>query len=766
MIVIQGVLDRTGVILSPDGVFSTTRSPAEIVMDVPGHDISDAFILEQSAVARRKRAAGDVLDFRKRLVHAFLTCDPVANLRYGTARCFRARLASLLRRRLLSRVRVNGSLHMRSTLMKSHVRYHTTILLSSWIYLVCSSLALAEKFSTGGDFDKSPDAEAFKLELPRIPEKTPLSSVDDLLLPKNGGVAPNGTVYPQIKGKDALTVYPYSLDRIVAPHQRNSDNNRQFPPQKYYVLDIRQARHTFHTDPPYDDGSIIWGYDSIYPGPTFKSHYGRPLLVRIINNVYDDKAAYPSQPGKSIPGGFGEPRFTTHLHNGHTAFESDGNPADFYPPVDSPPWPPLPPSIKAIRFRDHHYAMFRAGLDPTQTDTRRRPNINDGDMAETVSTLWYHDHTRDRTAENTYKGLVGFHLFFDECDTGNELDPAPALKLPSGTFDVPLLIQDKRFDKNGELLMTPVTQQPTGFLGDKFVVNGIIQPHLNVKQRRYRFRLLNAGPSRFYQLFITKSDVDQPFKHIGNDESLFEKPIIDAKSVLIAVAERADIVVDFEPFAKGDTLYLENRLKMREDGQGPETDDQGNFIVVPPGTGDKILQFVVGDEVTDPSNVPAKLRDKPKLPDVPSLGKNLIDLTPQQLKDLKDSKKFEFNLDGGQWLINGEPFEDVRPYRYVVHQGPPQDGEIDGEVWTIKNETASNWSHPIHIHLEEFQILYRDGSPPKAYEKTKKDVLLIKPNEEVQIFLRFRDFLGKYPIHCHNVVHEDHFMMLRYDVVW
>jgi FtsP/CotA-like multicopper oxidase with cupredoxin domain len=91
-------------------------------------------------------------------------------------------------------------------------------------------------------------------------------------------------------------------------------------------------------------------------------------------------------------------------------------------------------------------------------------------------------------------------------------------------------------------------------------------------------------------------------------------------------------------------------------------------------------------------------------------------------------------------------------------------GVPDGEVWTIIN-TDKDWSHPIHIHLEEFRILLRDGNPPGLTEGSKKDVLLLRPFEEVQIYLRFRDFLGKYPIHCHNVIHEDHSMMMRFDVV-
>src|SRR5207248_3289051 len=136
----------------------------------------------------------------------------------------------------------------------------------------------------------------------------------------------------------------------------------------------------------------------------------------------------------------GNPQITTHLHNGHTASESDGNPRDFYPPSDptdiDPLAPPDPASIQSLRFRDHHYAMFRAGLDRSQP-SGPAPSKNDGDIAETLSTLWYHDHSEHFTAENVYKGLVGFHLFFDEFDSGNENDPSPkALGLPSGDFDI------------------------------------------------------------------------------------------------------------------------------------------------------------------------------------------------------------------------------------------------------------------------------------------------------------------------------------------
>lgn len=647
---------------------------------------------------------------------------------------------------------------------------------------VMDNQAQAAKFPTGGNFTPSPPSKEFEDKLPLMPTKTALpGGLKDLSLPENGGWAPNGTVYPQITGNDALTTYRKSLERIVALQQRNSANNVQFPPQRYYVLNVKQAKHVFHSTGVYKGGSIIWGYDGIYPGPLFVSRYGTPVLVRIFNRLFDDQAANGFTPGRPTPGGFGDPRIITHLHNGHTGSESDGNPADIYPPV--PPNdtdPQYPQSILGIRFRDHHYGMFRAGLNPRRAATAPAPNVNDGDVRETLSTLWYHDHSMEHTAENVYKGLVGVHLYFDEVDSGDENDKSPAaLRLPSGEFDIPLLIQDKRFDDKGELFLDPLSQNHDGYLGDKFVVNGVIQPKHTVLRRKYRFRLVNAGPSRFYQFFLSKDGVDQPFVQIGNDESLLEQPVNVDNGVLMAVAERADIVIDFSQFKTGDQVYLVNRLVMLDDGTGPDAvfdDESGLFVkynVLPAGAnqGDRILRFDVGGDAKDPSRMPAKLRANPPLP-------KWTERSQDELKKLKSHRSFEFNKNGsGEWIVNNKTF-DPSPF-LMIRQNPLPGDEIDppplstdtetrrpdGEVWTIKNSSDSTWSHPIHIHAEEFRILYRNGQKPPSHEGCRKDVVRLNPQEEVQVYLRFRDFLGKYPIHCHNVLHEDQAMMLRFDVV-
>ena len=654
---------------------------------------------------------------------------------------------------------------------------------------------------TGGVFNPpSPLARPFLQELPRMPVKCSLpNGADGLLLPENGGVKPNGTVHPQITGDDVFTTYDGTNERIVATQQRNSGERPQFAPKRHYVLEARESTHVFHPDPPYNCGSIIWGYDGLYPGPTFVSRYGVPILVRIFNRLWFDEPKPPEyRPipvDRPIPGGFGNRQISTHLHNGHTGSESDGNPEDIYPLTFDPNLPTqYPDSILDIDFRDHHYAMFRAGLDPSRPAGLPAPNVNDGDPRETVSTLWYHDHSMDHTAENVYKGLVGFHILFDEFDSGDENDPNPdAFHLPSHEFDIPLLIQDKRFDANGQLFLPPSEgRSKAGFIGDRFVVNGAIQPKLTVLRRKYRFRLLNAGPSRFYKFFLVKNGVAQEFQIIGNDESLLEHPLTstdgsNTSSLLISVAERAEVVIDFSQFATGDQLFLVNCLVMKANGQGPEADQDPitgkfNFRTVELGRGDQILRFDVAGDSPDSKPVPDTLRLNPVLPtdltDILKLDDPDADLkgVRDNLRKLPNHFEFRFNNSPEGWNINEKTFKAFRKDWCALQGGAP--GAPDGEVWTLINKDVS-WSHPIHIHLEEFRILLRStvrlrpgADPviesierPLAFERGKKDVVVLGPREEVQIFLRFRDFLGKYPIHCHNVVHEDHAMMARFDVV-
>jgi FtsP/CotA-like multicopper oxidase with cupredoxin domain len=521
----------------------------------------------------------------------------------------------------------------------------------------------------------------------------------------------------------------------------------------------------------------IWGFNdgtgTRSPGPTYQAFYGTPQLTRNTNSL-----PATTQTNNT---GFGMPQVTTHLHNAHNPSESDGNPCDFYP---------------SGHFCDQYYPNVLAGFNSTN-----EPN---GDINESLGTLWYHDHRVDFTSQNTYKGLFGFYCLFNQDDTGNE---ETGFRLPSfPEFDIPLGFADKVYDpESGQLVFDLFNLD--GILGDKFLVNGQVQPFLVVSPRRYRFRLLDTGPSRFYEFFLTggitinssascssgsdsqsvsiveNNPTTNPFYLIATDGNLIPNPI-QVTSVRIGPAERVDIIIDFTNFA-GKQLYLENRLNQLN-GQGPTAVDSLLFPntgqdtgttecqtpatlnsatgpIKPAGTGNLVLQFrVTGPRVADnsvnPANITAAaLNGAPAFYTLPTTTP-----TPRIVRT------FKFDRLNGQWSINGQFMdcgygnggtggESTETFRFQVQQNSV-------EHWILTNLTG-DWTHPVHIHLEEHQILSRNRiAPTVPTDLGRKDVTQLHPNERVELFFRFRDWLGKYPIHCHNVVHEDHAMMAIWHV--
>ena len=487
-----------------------------------------------------------------------------------------------------------------------------------------------------------------------------------------------------------------------------------FPPHVLFQIKQQEAQISVSRDLPLQ---CMWGFEGRVPGPTYHARYGEQILVRNINGL----------PKAPFCGGFGWREVSTHLHNSHTPSESDGFPCDTFPNRDFP----------AAFYYDQHYPNVLAGFASTHSP--------DGNIKEAMSTLWYHDHTEGRTAQNVYKGLAGFYLLFNQFDTGNELTGfhLPGVPLDPGNlyspiqFDIPLMLADKVFDpQTGELLFELFNSD--GILGDKFLVNGKVQPFFDVQPRRYRFRVCNSGPSRFYSLFLTdrNSNPAIPFWHISNDGNLLPEPIA-VRSITLGVAERMDIIIDFRPWA-GRTLCLENRLE-QTDGRGPT----GRLLV--PGQGNFILQFRVGKgAVADNSVDPAT---RPQFYALPAREGPRI------------TRTFRFDRINGMWAINSRLFPGCgEPGRFRVK-------ENTAEHWVFQNNSGG-WQHPIHNHFEEFQIINRNGAVPVSgdVELARKDVVRLQFSERVPVFSRFRDFDGRYVMHCHNVIHEDHDMMLRWDI--
>jgi FtsP/CotA-like multicopper oxidase with cupredoxin domain len=542
--------------------------------------------------------------------------------------------------------------------------------------------------------------QPFLEPVPIMPVKTPVATgagCENLLAP--------GTMAGPLK---AHVPFEGEATAQGTYHQRYS----QFAPQNAYELHVREAKQKFHPAIP---PTTVWGFDGQFPGPTFKARYQKPdapsaNIVRFYNELPADHV------------GFGIPSITTHLHNAHTPPESDGNPSNFFGPGTC--W-------------DNHYPNVLAGFS---TDP-----LGVGDPTETLGTCWYHDHRQDFTAQNVYAGLEGFYLLYDDLDCDDETN-SNGLRLPSGSYDVPLMFNDKVFGRDGNLVYDFFSLD--GILGDKMCVNGKVQPYMNVERRKYRFRLLNGGPSRVYAFGMSDGS---PMYQIANDGNLLPMPVVrgiadpvapDINNFIVTgVAERHDVIIDFSRYAPNTRIYLVNWADQINGAQ-----PTGRIAK----TSTPLLQFRVGGlpAVPDQSVIPSASS-------LAAIGRTTMRDLPQIDLSSVVRRTWQFARTNGAWTINGGIFD-----ASVVSASVQRDSR---EVWTLRG--GSGWWHPVHIHFEEHQILSRNGVPFALPYEGRKDVVLLRGGETVEIYFHFRDWLGKYPMHCHNVVHEDHAMMIRWDMV-
>jgi len=519
---------------------------------------------------------------------------------------------------------------------------------------------------------------------------------------------------PPVNVATVLSPAPQAAPNTAAGEGRTLTHQafNTFPFQKQYAVTQKPGTAVMHPQLPTQD---IWGFaagtpstagNPTAPGVTYVAKYGEPILVRNYNQL------------PAANGGFGLNSVTTHLHNGHTPAESDGGPCMFF---------------GTNKFYDHHYPNVLAGVLSTH-------QAQGGDINEAMSSLWYHDHRVDFTAQNVYKGLHGHYLLFNQFDTGDE---GTGFRLPSyPQFDIPITFNDKCFDpQTGKLFFD--LNNIAGILGDKFLANGKIQPFFPVAARRYRFRCLNTGPSRFVQFFLTKvgdpTSTQKPkMWQISNDGNLLPKPVL-VNSFRMGVAERVDVVIDFTGFS-GQSFYFENRLK-QTDGRGA---DGGQVLGA--GQGINQMRFDVGAPAPDGSADPATQK---------------FYALPSTTATPRITRTFEFSIgQGSQWTINDQ-LMDCTDTRFRVQKNSVERWRL------INNANGGFWWHPIHIHFEEHQVLSIDGHAPSATEliqNGRKDVLRLEAGTTVDLFFRFRDFQGSYPMHCHNVVHEDHAMLLIFDI--
>jgi FtsP/CotA-like multicopper oxidase with cupredoxin domain len=432
--------------------------------------------------------------------------------------------------------------------------------------------------------------------------------------------------------------------------------------------------------------TTMWGYNGQFPGPTIRATRGTPIAVRQVNRLPEVHPALGYEAATS-----------THLHGAPSRPQYDGYANDLTRPG---------------QFKDYLY-----------------------DNVEEERTIWYHDHAVHHTTENVYMGLAGMYTVRNPVEG----------QLPSGPYDVPLIISDAAFTAAGQLLFDDHSQ--SGLAGDVILVNGVPWPLMPVERRRYRFRILVASLGRAYRLQLSPR---APMTVVATDGGLV--PVArDVTTLSASMAERYDVVVDFSRFRIG------QRVELRNLGVDNAIDyDRTN----------QVMAFQVVSEPTTP-DAPVTLANPAE--EVPS-EKPLMQLTAA---DAVRTRRLRFERQGGEWTIDRKTWADVEASGFRNVLADPEPGDV--ELWELENRSGG-WFHPVHVHLVDFKILDRNGRPPQPFELGPKDVVYVRENETVRIIARFGGSLGagpdgepirrtgRYMIHCHNTSHEDHDMMSQFRV--
>jgi len=489
-----------------------------------------------------------------------------------------------------------------------------------------------------------------------------------------------------------------------------------------------------HSDMP---KTKLWGYNGTYPGPTIEVRRGAPAQFQWESKLPPTHLLAGAVDHKLHGSNMGEPdvRNVVHLHGIKVLPESDG----------------------------YAESWFTAGYKqhgPTfQNKVYTYPND------QNATGLWYHDHALGISRLNVYAGLTGFYFIRDSFED--------SLNLPSGQFEIPLLIQDRLFNADGSLFYstdTTGTQQVwvPEFFGDTVLVNGKVWPHLDVEPRKYRFRMLNGSNARMYHMTLIESKLDgtlltkhgPAFQQIGTDGGLLPAPVT-MHDLLIAPAERFDIVIDFSDNA-GQNFVLTN------DGAAPYP---GGGEVVPT----EVMQFRVSKKLSskDTSVVPQTLLPLQMLRPEDAVRERNLELS--EADRLTDGYPIIGQLDGLHW---SDPVTEN-----------PKAGSV--EIWNLVNTTGD--AHPIHVHLVEFQVLERRTfnqtiwanqhrlvhhdkaqAPARNESPARKDVIIAQPGMVTKIIARFDLPAGtrpapgqkyRYMWHCHILEHEDNEMMRPFDVI-
>jgi spore coat protein A len=526
-----------------------------------------------------------------------------------------------------------------------------------------------------------------------------------------------------LKSLESPTQYrtPATLERFIDPLPILS---KLTPSETHNGVETYHMRMSEFSSPMHSQlpPARRWGYEAQFPGPTIEAVRGKPIEIYWHNNLpvqhifqIDPNIHGAMPPAPAV-------RTVPHLHGARTRSESDGLPDKWFAPGTAA-----------------HYSYS-----------------ND----QPAATLWYHDHAVGITRLNVYAGLSGFYLLRDDVERNMEL--------PAGDYEIPLLVQDRTLDENGQLVYAPTFDDGmplapgawgSEFFGQLPVLNGAIYPYLNVEPRPYRLRVLNGSNSRFFNFYfnLAKRPTDIPalvsFHQIGTDGGFLPRPVSLSK-VLLGPAERADLVIDFSELA-GRTVTLSNDAAAPYPGW--------NFATARHAQLYELMQFRVSLSLSGKS----KSVDMTTSFSLPPLNADEAVLT----RDFVLSEQMDAQGHSVSMLINGKRYDD--PVTESVKLGSV-------EQWRFINATDD--AHPMHLHLVQFQILHRQGfdigafrggklqlignpRPPAANEAGRKDTAVVNPGDVLTIIVRFEGYTGKYVFHCHMLEHEDNDMMRPYEVV-
>ena len=486
----------------------------------------------------------------------------------------------------------------------------------------------------------------------------------------------------------AQFVDPLPIPAVLQPdglRPSPADTRAKIP---YYRLNMRAAEVKLHRDLK---PTMIWGFNSTFPGPTLETRSGQPVLVEWVNDL---PTSHLFTMDHNLEGAESDKplvRAVVHLHGGRVPPESDGYPEHWFVPGKS-----------------------SASFYPNHQD---------------ATTLWYHDHAMGINRLNIYAGLFGLFVIRDDFEDG--------LGLPSGKYEIPLVLCDRQLDQEGQLLY-PVSPDPKNpwvpeVFGDAALVNGKISPYCEVEPRPYRFRLLNGANGRFFHLALSNQ---MEFQQIGSDQGLLAAPV-SMTQLTLAPGERADVIIDFSKNA-GENIVL------KSDHLSP-------------------VQFrVSGKALVSVAAMPKALRAVARTPETEATKTR--ELILEETVDPADNPTIML-LNRNRWM---DPVTES-----------PSLGST--EIWSLINGTED--SHPIHLHLVRFQVLDRRNFyvmnylrkremkftgppvPPDANEMGWKDTVRAEPGMVTRIIVRFDGYPGRYVWHCHILEHEDNEMMRPYDIV-